>query len=343
MVNISIIVPIYNLESFISQCVDSLLCQTLADIEILLIDDGSTDSCPEICDSYERADARVKVIHQKNMGLSGARNSGINASSGKWFMIVDGDDWLEPNAAEVLYLNAEKYDSDIFLASFYANYKDRQVKDSFFNVTEFHFNNSNKLSLQFNCISRDKLGNPAAASNSGVTWARLYKKAFIVDNNLTFILGLKRTQDAIFHLYAYEVAERVDFLDIPVCHYRIWDSSDSKKYSPDFDKTAKEIAHHIKAFMVAFNKFEEFSPAYYSKSLKLYLEIIKLKFAPSKNTMSFREKCSRLRALATEEPFKEAIKNASDTTLNRNQALGHFLLKHRLYGVLLRLYIRKVH
>ena len=93
---VSIIVPIYRVEKYLSQCVDSLLCQTLEEIEIILVDDGSPDNCGRIADEYARQDSRVKVIHQENAGLSAARNTGIRAATGEYIGFVDSDDWAGP-------------------------------------------------------------------------------------------------------------------------------------------------------------------------------------------------------------------------------------------------------
>lgn len=99
---ISVIVPVYKTEKYIKQCVDSILNQTYKNLEIILVDDGSPDGCPEICDKYAKQDDRVVVIHQNNTGLSGARNSALDICKGDYISFVDSDDWIETNAYEVL-------------------------------------------------------------------------------------------------------------------------------------------------------------------------------------------------------------------------------------------------
>ena len=93
---ISVIVPVYKVENYLRQCLDSLAAQTLDDIEIIIVDDGSPDGCPEICDEYAAKDARMKVVHKQNGGLLSARKAGVAASSGDYIGFVDGDDWVEP-------------------------------------------------------------------------------------------------------------------------------------------------------------------------------------------------------------------------------------------------------
>lgn len=342
MKKVSVIIPIYNLENFINECVESVLSQTIKNIEIILVDDGSSDSSGTICDNYAKQDSRVKVIHQKNMGLSGARNTGIRASTGKWFMIVDGDDWLEKDAIENLYENAEKNDSDIFIGSFYDNYPNKQKKDSFLSVKEFHAKKEkDKLSLQENCISRNKYSNINCVTNIGVTWARLYRREFVVKNNLSFIVGLKRTQDAIFNLYAFEYARRIDYLDIPVHHYRIWGNSASRKYSKGFHIIADELSQHIIEFMKKNKKERDLEKAYYSKVFKLLIEIIKIEITPKANKSSIMQKKGMLKNISESEKYSKSIKKVDKKTLNRNQRIGLFLLKHKLYYTIILLFIIK--
>ena len=106
---VSIIIPIYKVpEHFLVQCIESTIAQTLENIEILLVDDGSPDQCGEICDLYANQDKRIKVLHKKNGGLSSARNYGCKAATGKWIMFVDGDDWIEPEMCRVMYETGEE-------------------------------------------------------------------------------------------------------------------------------------------------------------------------------------------------------------------------------------------
>ena len=110
---ISIIVPVYNVEKYIHQCVDSVINQTYKNIEIILVDDGSPDNCGRICDEYAAKDSRIKVIHKANGGLSDARNHGIEAAKGDWLMFIDSDDWIEPDMAQKLLGAAKKEDADM--------------------------------------------------------------------------------------------------------------------------------------------------------------------------------------------------------------------------------------
>lgn len=109
---LTVIVPVYKVEKYLRRCLDSIVNQTYKNLEIILVDDGSPDNCPAICDEYAKKDSRIKVIHQKNKGLSGARNAGLDVATGDYIAFVDSDDWLELDAYEVTIqkMNKEKLD-----------------------------------------------------------------------------------------------------------------------------------------------------------------------------------------------------------------------------------------
>ena len=114
---ISVIVPVYRVEKYLPACIDSILNQTFTDFELILVDDGSPDRCPEICDETAKRDARVRVIHQVNAGLSAARNAGIEAAHGAWLSFVDSDDYIAPHFCEKLYQTAQRTDADCVMCS----------------------------------------------------------------------------------------------------------------------------------------------------------------------------------------------------------------------------------
>ncbi len=114
---ISVIVPVYRVEKYLPACIDSILNQTFTDFELILVDDGSPDRCPEICDEAAERDARVRVIHQANAGLSAARNAGIEVAHGTWLSFVDSDDYIAPQFYEKLYQTAQRTDADCVMCS----------------------------------------------------------------------------------------------------------------------------------------------------------------------------------------------------------------------------------
>ena len=118
MAEVSIIVPIYNIEQYVGKCIESILAQTYSDFKLILVDDGSPDNCGRICDEYAERDVRVNVIHKMNGGLTSARNAGLVVARGEWIMHVDGDDWIEPDMLESLLEAARVKGADLVFGDF---------------------------------------------------------------------------------------------------------------------------------------------------------------------------------------------------------------------------------
>lgn len=142
---ISIIVPVYNIKQYIRECVDSILAQSYTNIEVILVDDGSTDGCYEICEEYRQKDSRIKVIHKPNGGLVSARKAGLQAAQGKYVAYVDGDDWIEPGMYEQMYRIMEQQQVDVVLCG---HYEDTGIvsKEVFHGVPEGRYNKTDLMS-----------------------------------------------------------------------------------------------------------------------------------------------------------------------------------------------------
>ncbi len=125
---ISIVVPIYNAEKYLDRCIQSILNQSYKDLEIILIDDGSTDSSNKICNNYQKRDNRIKFISQKNEGVSAARNRGISEATGEFIGFVDSDDYIQPNMYETLYGLINKYNCDISICGYFIEYPEYTKK-----------------------------------------------------------------------------------------------------------------------------------------------------------------------------------------------------------------------
>lgn len=157
---ISVIVPVYNVEPYLRKCLDSVVGQTYRDLEILIIDDGSTDGSGIICDEY-KVDERVKVFHTENRGLSAARNLGLDEATGDWIGFVDSDDWIEPDMYEVLIDRALEAGADVVECGWFQEYEQRAVKRKYLDQ---------KLS------GADALSALIHGSLSDVSWDKVWKK-----------------------------------------------------------------------------------------------------------------------------------------------------------------------
>lgn len=132
---ISVIVPIYNVELYLNRCIESIVGQTYGKLEIILVDDGSSDKCPSMCDAWLKKDSRIKVIHKKNGGLSDARNAGLAVAKGEFIAFVDSDDWIHPKYVELLYNAIRKFDAEISACDVRVVYEGNNVVNEQIDIT----------------------------------------------------------------------------------------------------------------------------------------------------------------------------------------------------------------
>ena len=210
MLDLTIIVPVYNVEKYLKKCIDSILEQTYTDFELLLIDDGSTDTSPKICDEYAKKDKRVKVIHQKNSGLSGARNKGIENSNGKYLLFIDSDDYIDLDYFEKLMTVATEEVDIVISGKYYedSNYnllkKTGEIKPGYISKEE-----TLEKMLTFNEIDTsfcDKLFN---------------RKLF---NNILFPVG-RYYEDLATAYKVIEISTKIYILGCPKYHYILRENS----------------------------------------------------------------------------------------------------------------------
>lgn len=192
MPDISVIVPVYKVEKFLHRCVDSILCQSFENFELILVDDGSPDSCGEICETYAAKDQRIHVIHQKNGGLSAARNSGIDYvmenSSSQWLAFVDSDDWIHPDFLKMLYTTAEQTLCKISACGFFRTEGAGFPEGQDFSVA---------------CLSADDYY--CGTIHGGVTavaWNKLYHRSLF--KNLRYPIGKLHEDEFTTYLAVYQ-------------------------------------------------------------------------------------------------------------------------------------------
>ena len=205
---ISIIVPVYNVEHELSRCVDSILNQSYTNIEVILVDDGSTDRCPSICDAFVMKDRRVRVIHKPNGGLSSARNAGLREASGEWILYVDSDDYILNDSCERLIAVGAKYDCDIVSADAIREFNGGR---------EYMVHGS---LADGKCYpSRDFIIKTVKPCEwYAPAWLNLYKRSFLIENNLFFVEGLLH-EDLEMQPRVFLAAKTVAYCAYPFYRY----------------------------------------------------------------------------------------------------------------------------
>ena len=216
MVKVSIIVPVYNVEKYLSKCLESLINQTLKDIEIVCVNDGSTDNSLSILKEYANKDSRIKIIDKQNEGVSVARNTGINAATGKYLMFADSDDYLVENACEKALNTIEHNNSDICIFGHYDLVDGKLVKSS----------------VNKDIIKAQKQNNQTYTDFSINIWDKIYNREFLIRNSINFIPNLKTSEDVIFNFICQFNNPNVSYSTEPLYVYRLTreNSATSKSY-----------------------------------------------------------------------------------------------------------------
>lgn len=215
---ISVIVPVYNAENYLKECLDSIIKQTYQNLEIILVDDGSLDKSGEICDEYAVVDNRIKVIHRENAGVSVARNTGIDRATGEFIAFVDSDDYLTETMFQKLY---EKIgDNDISICRFAYEYRDKTVyyqEDNLFPFTEKPYYFEYIMADKYNKSYPDRI---ICDKIFGSVCRTLFKRKIIVNNNIRFTKGMKIAEDRLFLIEYCSYCNKAGLVDEYLYHYR---------------------------------------------------------------------------------------------------------------------------
>lgn len=219
---ISIIVPVYNVEKYLTQCLDSIVNQTYRNIEIVCVDDGSTDSSGIICDEYAKKDRRIKVIHNENEGASAARNIALKKINGEYVMFVDGDDWIDKDVCECCINVLRQHDVDLILWSYAREYGSLVKPKRIFEFSSKYFNNQEVFKKIFRrCIGLygDELSCVENMDSIITIWGKLYNRNIIKDLFFKDIQEIG-TEDTLFNIYAMYNVKSAFYIDRYMYHYR---------------------------------------------------------------------------------------------------------------------------
>lgn len=213
---LSVIIPIFNARRYLKPCIDSILCQTVSDFELVLVDDGSTDDSSILCDEYKMRDSRIKVVHQQNKGVSAARNAGIDNATGKYIVFVDSDDSVEPTFLETI--QKEMSDFDILFWGNTYHYAD--------GLTLIHSPNATIAADRDSCeqeILKLK-ANSEGFEYFGYTWSKAFRRDLIEKASIRFTEGLSYREDELFTADYCRNISSLKVISNPLYHYRVLDT-----------------------------------------------------------------------------------------------------------------------
>ena len=211
----SVIIPIYRVQEYIEQCIESILKQTFQNLECILVDDGSPDNCPELCDRYAVLDKRVKVIHKQNGGLVSARQAGLKLSSGKYIVNVDGDDWIEPVLLERIHTIAERYDPDVISYAFFCDFPEYIKRDE----EPLQEGLYGRAAIKSSVFPRLLMGRDMTHIHSNLC-GKTIRRELLFDHQMNVDKGISWGEDLLCTIPLYLEAESVYILSDALYHYR---------------------------------------------------------------------------------------------------------------------------
>ncbi|WP_202922078.1 glycosyltransferase family 2 protein, partial [Campylobacter sp. MIT 19-121] len=261
---ISIIVPIYNVEKYLRECLDSIVNQTYTNLEIILVNDGSTDNCGRICDEYATKDKRIKVIHKENAGLGAAYNTGLEISKGEYIGFVESDDWIELNMYEELYNKAEELNSDLVKCKFFDYNSTRKPKDLPYRQKriDFELENCCPDNKTFSILEYPKL----LIYHSSI-WATLYHKDLISRIRFNELKGAAYP-DFSFMMQALLIANNISTLRKALYHYRQEPANMSSMKKTDISLLKMiEQCSYAREKLVSLNIFDKIREEFYSHAI----------------------------------------------------------------------------
>ena len=248
MPKVSILVPIYNVEKYLTECLESIVKQTLTDIEIICINDGSTDSCPMILEEYAKKDSRIIVINKPNSGYGASMNLGLQKATGEYIGIVESDDFVKPEMFEELYSTAIKNNAELVKSDYYEFFTKKQQTRK-----------SGKISRSLTNRVVNAKDEPKILKIIPSIWSAIYKRSFLQKNNIKFLETPGASyQDTSFAFKALSMAKKIAFTAKAYLFYRMDNEASSVNSSDKIYAICEEFAE-ITRFLEANSKIKEFA------------------------------------------------------------------------------------
>lgn len=340
--SVSIIIPVYNVrQSFIAQCLESVFNQTSQDWEAIIIDDGSNAECSAYLDTF--TSERIIVHHQKNAGVSVARNKGIGLASKEWIMFLDPDDWMAPTELEELLDLAKRYNADWV------------VGNSFFVKGENHIPGSHRYAQEIELIKPDgvielmlELVSPMRyqaiyrKSLGGflrTPWAKLFRRRIVQENHILFPEGIHPSEDTLYNIRYLEHCERVVLSDACLHYYRTGEGGVMSKYKSTWVKNngkAKEIA---KAFVAKNLGGTGHEDEWRNFCIILLKEIMKLQVFHPQSPLSNKEKIELANEIIDQDiDYKNAVRSCWNRLYTPQSRLFATMMRFKTYRMLELLY-----
>ena len=329
---VTIVVPVYNTKNYLEECVHSLTGQTYREIEILLVDDGSTDGSSILCDALANSDERIRVIHKENGGAATARNLGIDEAKGEYVMFLDSDDWLDTDAVEALVQYADKNETDVLRFNYVREFDGKQlVKPNTFLEERLYENDECKIVCrQLLGLTGKELRHPESMNFLASCGFNLYRTALLRKLGTRFIpiQEIGSFVDGLFNFSVFLHVERFAFINRPFYHYRKTnEGAATANYRKNYVNRQLLLFGKIKEEIERVGKWEYFKEAYYNR---IALSTMEISFNAMRNKAGFSERYREIRSVLKHEKFKEAYKSFKISTMGLKWKAYFFLIKHSM-------------
>lgn len=329
--NVSIIVPIYNSEETIEDCVNSLINQSLKNIEIILVDDGSTDNTSNIVDNLKTKDNRIIVIHKSNGGVSSARNLGIGNASGEYIGFIDSDDAIHPTMYEKLYNKVQSEKSSMGMCRFCVtsdNYKKEEVWDVKLdksNLAQSMFYNMIAMNDEESFNNMDTI--------MGSTCRCLYKREIIKRNKIMFHKEITYAEDLIFNLEYLRKINKVSIVDEPLYYYKTKGKSLSLGYRKNFYSMINKLMNKIESVTENTNIENRLSYSWLSYLIETLRNATRgIKFINS-------ERINKIKEVVKDNKNKDRLKNINYKKLNTKNRLFYLIFYNNSMSLAMAFYV----
>lgn len=347
---LSIIIPIYNVEAYLTQCLESIVAQVGAGtdirVEVILVDDGSTDHSGEIADAYGAEYPCVRVIHKKNAGVAAARNDGMDAAQGVWLYFMDSDDWMSQDGISLLLLAAADCpQADMILFDAWQNVGGRELPWEHLGQ-EAVWNSRNEIRRLQRGVLYYPMDYPEARVPLAAPWDKLYRRGFLEKNQLRFREELHVLDDMVFNMEALGKAEKAAYKKYRVYHYRHVSSSITNRFRADRVEEDTKVWQMISGYRLAHfadgpeqAQSAAFDQAYFCRVIRSFAICCRLSFYHRDNGKSYGEKQEYVREVTERSLYKEAFTRVQKQNLEWRLRAVVFLVRHRIYGGLYLLYL----
>ena len=336
---VSIIVPVYKTKDYLRQCIGSLLSQTYRSVEIILVDDGSPDECPALCDAYISKDKRIRVIHKENGGLSSAREAGIRNAHGDYIAVVDSDDWLESNTIAECVEIALRNDADCVMFGYVREYPQKSIPAHLFD-SDFSYEVStseDKIHRRIVGLIGDELRNPQQIDNLSTVCMKLYKTGAVKKGRIVSERIVGTSEDTIFNLYALDGC-KISYINKCFYHYRKSNAqSITTQHKPDLAEKWDVMYGIMQEYIDGSGRADEYHTPFLNR---VACGMIGLGLNEIGSTKSIWKKSQRLRAILDKPLYQEAFAQLDTSYCGAKWKLFFLLCKKRwtfLLAVLLQI------